>query len=147
MIIRKATKDDFNDLYELGKKTPEFKVSSSSEFMEADEFLAAINDPEGVFLIAEDQCLLGFIYASYTDIERGPKTKWACLVYLTVDEPYRGSGIATGLYHECIHELKKHSVTKVYGWASVEGDRSIISFMEKQGFATGHQYAWVDKEI
>ena len=129
-------------------KTPEFKVSSSGEFMEEDEFMAAIEDTSSVFLLAESGSeVLGFIYANRQDPERASKTKWACLVYLVVKQEYRGRGVAQKLYDSCIEELKKYGITRLYGWANSESDGSIIKFMRKNGFNEGHKYIWMDKNI
>lgn len=148
MLIRPATKEDFVSLYKLGLETPEFKVSEGSSFMDEDEFLSAIENPNGTFLMAEDGgAVAGFIYASRQDFERAPVTKWACLVYVVVSPNKRKHGIAQALYAACIQDLKTHGITKVYGWASVEGDGSIISFLKKNGFAEGHKYVWMDREI
>ena len=148
MYIRKATAGDFEALYKIGLATPEFKVSASGEFMEQDEFLSALEDPLGTFILAESENeILGFIYANRQDPERAPKTKWACLVYLVVTPEYRGRGIAQALYDFCVQELKQCGITKLYGWANSEGDGSIIKFMKKNGFSEGHKYIWMDKEI
>lgn len=148
MSIRPATKEDFAPLYKLGLDMPEFKVSDGNAFMDEDEFLSAIENPNGTFLLAErDGDVAGFIYASRQDFERAPKTKWACLVYVVVSPEHRKKGVAQQLYAACIDDLKKHDVSKVYGWASTEGDGSIISFMKKNGFHEGHKYAWMDREI
>ena len=146
--VREATKNDFEALYALGNATKEFKVSATGEFMERDEFLSAIEGAGSTFLLAavNDQ-IVGFVYANRQDIERGEKTQWACLVYLVVAPDMRGMGIAAQLYAACIAELKKHGINKVYGWANTEGDGSIVAFMKKQGFAEGHKYLWMDKEI
>lgn len=148
VALRTATASDFATLYALGKATPEFKVGATGEFMESDEFLSAITSPHSVFLLAEaDGAIVGFIYVNTQDIERGLKTQWACLVYLVVSPMYRKQGVAKQLYDAAVMELKAFGVTALYTWANTESDGSIISFMEKQGFATGHTYRWMDKKI
>lgn len=148
MVIRRATVSDFETLYEIGLATPEFKVSSNGEFMERDEFRSAIENPNGMFLLSEDHgTTTGFIYANRKDIERGPKTKWACLVYLVVKPGYRKRGVAQELFNECTEELKSKGISKIYGWANSESDGSIIEFMKKNGFTEGHKYVWMDREI
>ena len=116
--------------------------------MERDEFLSAIENSDGTFLVAEaDEKIVGFMYANRGDVERGPQTKWACLVYLVVRPEYRKKGVAQELYDACVKELKNHGITNVYGWASSESDGSIMKFLKKQGFDEGHKYIWMDKEI
>jgi predicted N-acetyltransferase YhbS len=146
--IRQANSKDFNALYALGRGTPEFQVSSSGEFMEADEFRSAVENSKGVFLLAEAHGeVAGFVYASCQDLERGPATKWACLVYLVVALEFRNRGIAQALYNACIVELQKRGMARIYAWANNEGDGSIIGFMKKNGFSEGHRYVWMDKEL
>lgn len=146
--IKIATVKDFDVLYTLGKATPEFKVGASGEFMEEDEFRSAIENPNGVFLLADvGGEIAGFVYAGYKDIERGPNSKWACLVYLVVRPENRGGGVAQKLYSECVKKLKERGITDIYAWANIESDGSIVKFLEKQGFDEGHKYMWMDKEI
>ncbi len=148
IYLRTATSADFERLYALGKSTPEFQVSSSGEFMEPDEFRSAIANAEGVMLLAESGSdIAGFIYASWRDVERGPETRWACLVYLVVKGDYRHRGLAQRLYDACIEDLKKHGVNRLYGWAHAGGDGAIIAFLKKQGFQEGHKYVWMQKEL
>ena len=148
MRIRKATEKDFKSLYKIGIETSEFRVSSSGEFMETDEFMFAIQNPRGTLLLAEvKEEIIGFIYADRHDPERPPKTKWVCLVYLVVKPEFRKKGIAQKLYDACVRNLKDNGATRIYGWANSEGDGSIIRFMEKNGFIGGHKYLWMDKEI
>lgn len=148
MTIRKALSKDFESLYALGLSTPEFRVGAAGEFMERDEFLSAIENPTGTFLLAElSPKILGFTYASWKDIERGPRTKWTCLVYLVVKPEYRKQGVAQKLYDACVQDLRQHGITSVYGWANIESDGSIVKFLEKQGYSKGHKYVWMDKEL
>jgi len=148
MEIRKATAKDFDALYTLGLETPEFKVSSNGVFMERDEFLSAIENPYGTFLLSEDDGeITGFVYANRKDVECGPKTKWACVVYIVVRPEYRKRGIAQALMDACLVDLKENGVNHVYCWASSEGDGGIIRFMENNGFQEGHAYVWMDKEM
>lgn len=148
MKIRKAEKQDFDGLYTIGVATPEFIVSSSGEFMDREEFLSAILNPEGTFLLAEEgDKFAGFFYANRKDIERGPASTMACLVYLVVIPEYRNQGLAKQLFAAGIKDLKEHGTQSVYGWANAESDGAIIEFLKKQGFSEGHKYIWMDKDI
>ncbi len=148
MTIRPATKNDFDALYALGKETPELSVGAEGPFMEPDEFLSAIENPRGVFLLAEtDDEIAGFVYANTEDIERPTAMAWACFVYLAVAKNFRRRGIAAALYDACVAELKARGVKNVYGWANIESDGAIVQFLKKRGFAEGHAYRWMDKEI
>lgn len=148
LTIRAAKESNFDKLYALGTNTPEFQVSATEAFMDPDEFLSAILNPNGVFLLAKSsEGIAGFIYASYYDIERAPKSAWACLVYLVVASKYRHQGFAERLGVECVRILKQRGVKHVYAWANTEGGGSIITFMKKQGFKEGHKYLWMDRAI
>lgn len=149
MNIRLAKKEDSLNLYEIGKNTPEFKVSATEVFMDVDEFLWAISgNKNSVFLIAEEgKQIAGFIYANAKDLDKPLKKKYATLVYIVVLPAFRKKGVAERLYRECEDRLKKMGITNIYAWASSEGDGSILRFMERQGFAKGHQYVWLDKEL
>ncbi len=145
---RRAEVKDFDALYELGCQTPEFKVSSNNEFMEPEEFVAAIENPSGTLLLAEvDGKVVGFIYANRQDLEQAHRAAWACLVYLAVRPEFRKNGVAQVLYDSCVADLKKHNITNIYAWANSESDGSILKFMEKNGFSEGHKYVWMDKKI
>jgi len=148
MHIRVASLDDFEALYSIGRNTPELQVSASEEFMDADEFRWSITNPQGVFLLAEEnRKIAGFVYANAKDVERPFNHKYACLVYLAVVPEFRKQGIASSLYLECEKKLKLQGITHLYGWANAKGESQIIDFMKKQGFAEGHRYVWMDKKI
>ena len=148
MNISSVVDSDFDMLYRFAKGIPELKVSATEEFMDRDEFKWAMRNPNGIFLVAKIGLkIVGFINANMRDIERPYPRKWACLVYLAVAKDSRKYGIATLLYKACINILKEKGITDVYGWANAESDGAIIAFMKKQGFAEGHKYIWMDKEI
>ena len=146
--IRRAEVEDFDALYELGCQTPEFKVSSSNEFMERDEFLAAIENSNGTLLLAEeDGEIVGFIYANRQDLEQAHRVKWACIVYVVIKPEFRKMGIAQKLYDACVTELKNNGISNLYAWANSETDGGVVGFMNKNGFSAGHKYLWMDKKI
>jgi ribosomal protein S18 acetylase RimI-like enzyme len=148
MITRRAKADDFETLYEIGQGTSEFRVSAKEVFMDAEEFRFGIVDPHSVFLVAEENAeIIGFVYASLLDHDKPLEKQSACLIYLTVLPEYRHKGIANELYTACERSLKEKGVSGIYGWANVESDGAIVEFMKKQGFAEGHKYVWMDKEI
>ncbi|MBI2146075.1 GNAT family N-acetyltransferase [Candidatus Woesearchaeota archaeon] len=148
MDIRPASIEDFEELYSLGKDAPELRVSTVEEFMDTDEFKWSIRNPEGIFLLAEEQGrIVGFIYANAKDAERPFKHKYACLVYLIIAPAYRRQGLGQQLYLDCTKRLVQLGITHLYGWANVEGKGEMVSFLKKQGFQEGHQYKWMDKKI
>lgn len=148
VTIRSASIADFEELYAIGKSTPELRVSATEELMDADEFRWSITSRQGVFLVAEEKGkLVGFIYADAKDMKRPFKHRYACLVYLVVFPESRGQGIASKLYAECEKRLHQLGITNVYSWANAEGDGGIINFLKKNEFAEGHKYLWMDKPI
>jgi len=148
LAIRKATKSDFPVLYKLGEETAEFRVSANEVFMDADEFSFGIVDPNSVFLVAEtNNNIIGFIYASLLDHDKPLEKQSACLIYIMVLPEFRGQGIARQLYLKCESCLKELGAQGIYAWANTESDGAILKFMEKQGFAKGHKYIWMDKKL
>jgi predicted N-acetyltransferase YhbS len=147
LTIRPATKEDFEALYALGRATPEIQASAQNEFMGPDEFLTAIQNPQGVFLVAKlDQKSVGFIYFD-CESWKGGATRWASLVYVAVAPEHRHAGVAQALYDRGLAELIKRGVQKLYSWAYAEGDQGIIKFFKKQGLVEGHKYVWMDKDL
>jgi len=149
MKIRRATLEDFDQLYPFANQIPELKVSASGNFMEPDEFKWAMTNPKGIFLVAEeDQAITGFAYANVKDSDRPyHQGRWACLVYLAVRPEHRRKGIAQALYDQCEATLKEMGISRLYAWASLSGDQAVVKFNKKQGFVEGHQYVWMDKEL
>jgi len=148
ITTRRATPQDFDVLYALGKATPEFQVSADGVFMEADEFLLAIKHPKSSFIVAEcGETIVGFIYAHSNDTDGPLKANWACIVYLAVRPAYRKQGIANKLYEACVEDLKASGISNVYAWAHAGDNSAIINFFKKQGFDAGHTYVWMDKKI
>ncbi len=146
--IRRAQITDAEKLYNLGLATPELQVSATEVFMDREEFDWSITNDKGVFLLAEqDDKVAGFIYANSDDKEKPFKNRYACLVYLVVAPEYRKQGVAQELFEQCQITLRDMGLTHLYGWANIESDGSIVSFMKKQGFEEGHTYMWMDKKI
>ncbi len=147
MNIRAATLSDLVSLYNLGKATPELKVSATEEFMDLDELRGSIETKDNVFLVAEeDNKLIGFAYANAKDKDKPFKNRYACLVYLVVVPEYRKKGVATKLYLMCEQELRKKGINFIYSWANANSGE-MVKFMNKQGFAEGHKYIWMDKKL
>lgn len=145
--IRLASLEDLPALYEIGKNTIELKVSSTEEFMSMDELKWSIENPENIFLIAENNNrAVGFIYANSKDKDKPFKDRYACLVYLAVIPEFRRTGIAEKLYSQCEIKLKEIGINFIYGWANADS-KQIIKFMKKHGFSEGHKYIWMDKKL
>ena len=142
-LIRKAVSDDAMAILEFGNAIPELKVSAEADFMTRAEVLAAVNNPRGIFLLAESEgVLLGLGYANAKDIDRPPLETHACLVYLAVSPNMRGSGLGHELYQRLIDDLKTLGVTYLYAWANPTS--GVIQFMERRSWAKGHPCVWMD---
>lgn len=147
-MIRRATFKDFTRLYNLGRRTPELRVSAVEPFMHENEFERALESRGSIFLLAEEnKKLLGFVYINTRDVETPGKYNEACLVYLVVDKNARGRGVATQLYNAAVPLLKKKGITHLYAWASPKNKGATVSFMKKQGFTQGSAYVWMDRKI
>ncbi len=149
MNIRKATVKDFDKLYSLGLNTPELQVTDNEPFMYKDEFKSCIKNKTGIFYLAEENNeIIGFIYFDTRDAEKNYEnceTKWACLVYIAVNNKHRGKNIATKLYETSIKDLKKNKVTNVYAWANPKS--GVLDFLKKKDFKEGHECIWMDRKI
>src|SRR3989344_2203330 len=106
MKIRKARLEEFEELYEIGKNTPELRVSATEEFMDKDDFRQRIDDPKHVFLVAElEENIAGFICANAKDADSQLQNRYACLVYLVTLPEFRRQGVAKTLYNACERQL------------------------------------------
>ena len=146
--IRIASLEDFVELYQIGKSTPELKVSATEDFMSEEEFKLAIQNPKGLFLISKNnERVNGFLYATTNDMEKSLEQKWACIVYIAVLPEFQKLGYGKSLYNECEKQLKKRGITNIYCWANGEDDGKVVEFMKKQGLKKGHQCIWMDKKL
>jgi ribosomal protein S18 acetylase RimI-like enzyme len=147
MNIREARLEDFAELYEIGLKTPELKVTEEDDFMDKTDLERRISDRNHVFLVAEDkQKLVGFICANAKDKDSPLIDRYACIVYLVVSPAYRNKNVATMLYDMCISQLKEKGITHAYGLVNSESE-PIQNFMKKHGFRTGKKLIWMDKKL
>ncbi|MBI2583995.1 MAG: GNAT family N-acetyltransferase [Candidatus Aenigmarchaeota archaeon] len=145
--IRKAVPSDFEELYEIGLKTPELSVSSDEPFMDKDDFRLRIRDRHNVFLLAEDKGkIVGYVLADGNDADRPLRHRYACIIYLVVIPSYRKRGIAKKLFDACIARLKTLGITHVYAWANAHS-APIQKFLVNHGFKTGKKYIWMDRKI
>lgn len=148
MRIRTATIQDADAIYTIGLRCPELQTNPTQPFMETDELHWAIENPNGVFLLGEDEDgAVGFVYANMQDMERPMPGRFACLVYLAVVQAKRSNGLATQLYEATVERLRESGVATLYGWAHA-GERSPIeAFLTRKGFQAGGLYRWYDRSI
>ncbi len=97
-----------------------------------------------VFFLAEDNKIIGFIYADTEDVDRAYKDV-VCIVYIAVDKKYRNKGVGSKLYNVCVKELKKRKEKYVYAWANPKS--GIVDFFKKNGFVKGNYEIWMDRKL
>jgi ribosomal protein S18 acetylase RimI-like enzyme len=54
-------------------------------------------------------------------------------------------GVGQKLVEMCEHEFQKHGVIDVHTWANTTSP--IVHLMNKNGYAKGHEYIWMDKKL
>jgi ribosomal protein S18 acetylase RimI-like enzyme len=145
--IRKATPEDFEAAYKLGLDTSELRVSPEEDFMDPDEFRWSLTNPDGVFVVADDNGkIVGFSYACSDDLDKPFPNKNGWFAYMAVDKEYRGQGIASQMYEAQLVYLKKMGLKVMYVFAN-KSSSAIVSFFRKQNFNQGTEYIFFDKEI
>jgi GNAT superfamily N-acetyltransferase len=145
--IRKATTEDFEELYALGRATPEINVSDTLPFMGPNEFKNGLRNLKIACFVAEsNEKIIGFIYGDIEDKDLDEKT-WAALMYIAVAPEFRGQGVAKKLYDSFEAEMKGRGANILYSWANAEEGAKIIPFFTKQGLKPGHLYRWMEKEL
>lgn len=146
MNIRKASVDDFEQLYKLSLQTQEFSYSTTEVFAEPEEFKHWLIDKESVFFLAEDDKeIIGFIYATVENENRSWRARWAMIEFLMVQPTHRKKGVAALLYSAMAEELEKHQITNIGCWTCVNSP--VSEFMRKRGFISGKSYQWMDKRV
>src|SRR3989339_132040 len=108
MNVRQATITDFDKIYQLGERTPEFRVSDSEPFIDKEDLELRITGGEDLILLAEEENeIRGFALWGLKDKDRPLKNRSACFTYLVVDQNYRNRGIATRLYDQGLVLLRE----------------------------------------
>ena len=148
MLVRLVTIQDFEAIYTIGLDCPELQTNPTQPFMEPEELRWAIDNPNGIFLLGEnDGEPVGFIFVNIQDVERPMPGRLACLVYLAIVQSKRSRGFATQLYAAAVERLRNSGVETLYGWAHAGEHSPIEAFLSRQGFAPGGLYRWYDRKI
>lgn len=138
IIIRKARKEDINQIFKLGEQIPELKFSKK-HFHEKFELKQFTKGNDNIFLIAEfNKEILGFIYAKILTKD------WCMLDNLVVDEKYREHGIGTILLNELYKILKKQKVSYVQILEEIH-HKNTRNFWKDKGFKEEKVFVWADK--
>ncbi len=149
-MIRYATLEDIDAVYELGCSTRELRVSANAlPFMSKEELETTIRNYDAIFLVDDNNQpnamsnIIGFCLACISDVEKPGALDQACIVYLAVDSDFREDGVGSALYNQTIAELRERGVKYIYAWA----DQSVVKFLQNRGFAKGKECVWMDRAI
>jgi ribosomal protein S18 acetylase RimI-like enzyme len=142
--LKKPDPSDYETLYQFALETPELKVSANDVFMDKEEFLYELTRGDAVaFIASNDTEIIGFVLGS---ISTDPSSvKAATVVYIVVKPNYQGNGIGHALLQACEQAFREHNVVDVHTWANTHSP--VVQLMEKNGFAKGHEYIWMDKKL
>lgn len=138
--IRKMRPEDVEEIYNMGKDTPEFAVSDSSSFWERDELESWIKGcVDDVLLVAEiDGKIAGFILTKYHKL-----TKTGGFIDTLVKEEYRRRGIGEALVNEAKTKLLDKGATYLY--ATIQATNSVSKNLFKSaGFSKGYNMTWME---
>ncbi len=135
---------DVDSIYEIGKSTPEFKISHNpnSIFWPKETLLNWVGTKEDVLLVAEEKGeIMGFVIC-----RTHKKTSTASLDNIWVSPRFRGKDLSKKLLNYLLKELKKREIGYVFGLVK-EDNLSSIKFFEKNNFNKGYNFYWVEKEL
>jgi hypothetical protein len=142
MIIRHATKDDAQQIFQLGHHDDAFRVSDQVPFYEFDEIVAWIEHPEdNIFLVAiQANVLVGFLFCKVMSIH------WAMLDNFYVEPANRGSLASLQLFEELKTILRVRG-TKYLSMLVKSGDARTSEVAAHVGFSRQDNYTWLDMFI
>jgi ribosomal protein S18 acetylase RimI-like enzyme len=141
--IRRATPDDIDALYELGKGVSEFAVSSETVgFWPKSILQHAVHAQDMSIAVAQDDGLIvGFVIASYSEGLRK-----ATIENIFVSAKYRGRHIGDMLLAWVIDDVVTMGCE--YIAALVPQDASpALGLYGNAGFARGETFVWLDKTM
>ncbi len=144
-LIEMATTSHTKDLYQIGLAIPELQLINNRVFMDPDEFLDAIIDPFGVFLVAvEAGRPVGFIYAKQEAVEDGCVPRRAYLMMIAVLPEKRRQGIGKALTRECLSAIKGMGINTVSCYAIAEGKSLGVNLLQRMGFFIGQRCLYTE---
>lgn len=142
MNIRQATKNDIDTIYELGKSVVEFDVNDETvNFWPKELLKGAVNSGDVIILVAEEQTLVGFIIASYS---QGLKKATIENVFVRAD--FRGKGVSDKLLHEVLSALLARGCEYVATLVPPAA-QDAIDLYGREGFSPGATFVWLDKSL
>ena len=124
--IREAIWSDVEQIMSIANKSKELNKVG---FLTKDDIDYCINiTTKAKFYVAsenENHKIIGFVYG-FVEV---PST--ACLMYICVDEKWRGKGVGTTLVNDFMTDIRKYGVSKIYCLTTTE--KSSV-FFNKVGF-------------
>lgn len=146
MNIRKATIQDVDNIFQLGKYIDEFKVNEKNSFWQYEqlvEWVKSSNTGKDVILVSKDDNghIVGFVLSQL----HRPTGK-ATIENLFVKEEFRNQGLAIELLNNCILELKKSGASFICLLAQSD-HKKLVSYYEKNGFKKGMEFYWFHKDL
>jgi N-acetylglutamate synthase-like GNAT family acetyltransferase len=142
--IRKARKEDVDEIYHLGNKINQLKFSFSKKhnFHEKDEMTEWIRKPkDNIFLVSfQNERAVGFLYAKIIDCH------WCLLDNIAVLPKYRKHGIGTMLLDSLYEILREQKIDYIQILEEVHHKKT-RDFWKKKGFKERHVFIWADKII
>ncbi|OGY56724.1 MAG: hypothetical protein A2Y84_01370 [Candidatus Colwellbacteria bacterium RBG_13_48_8] len=138
--IRDMELSDVDQVYEMGKETPEFTVSDSPGFWGKEDLERWVKDKrEDVLLVAEvEDKIVGFVLAKYHKA-----TRLGTITNIFVKGTHRGRGIGGTLLEKTKSQLLNKGATYLYALIKEQNDPSLGLF-RSAGFAEGYDMTWVE---
>lgn len=141
MQFRRATRDDLDGIRAVARASTEASYGHAlgedviAEAVEswygADALGEEIDDENTVFLVADDDGIVGFVQSYYVE-RREPVGE---IDWLHVDPDHRGRGIGRDLFTRCERELRSRGVERLEGRV-LQANEVGIEFYDQEGFET-----------
>jgi ribosomal protein S18 acetylase RimI-like enzyme len=143
MKIRRATPNDVDTIYELGKTVDEFMVNPEDTvtFWPKETLRRAMHTDDVLVLLAEDEGILGFVIVNYN---QGLRKATIENIYVRPDR--RSQGVSDRLLHEMIELLNERECEYVMTLISPDSSGG-IGLYTRNGFGKGNQFIWMDRSL
>ncbi|ERH12619.1 MAG: acetyltransferase [halophilic archaeon J07HB67] len=141
MQIRTATADDVAAIRRLAHESTAASYTHAlsaavieeavESWYDTDDLAAEIDDEDAVFLVADDDGVVGFVQSYHVE-RRDPVGE---IDWLHVDPEERGRGVGRDLLTRCERELRGRGVERIEGRV-LAANESGTGFYEEEGFST-----------
>ncbi len=143
MIIREATLDDVDKIYDLGKMVEEFNVSSKAATFWPKHILRnCIRSKTDWLILAEESGeILGFSIDNFS-----PVFKKAVIENIFVPPQHRRKGVGKKLLSAAVEKIQETDCEYIC-ILTEDVNKTAIDFYLKNGFNRGKNFAWLDKVL